>query len=169
MPAGSRSKRTQSLTDPSEYEATVPEIPMLQRLSEGTRKAVSMLLLQISKAYELSPGEVLYERGQEDENTGALLVRGTMRVRRRGGEPIFVEAPEILGEIRHLLKSGERSATVVAENDVTVLEFSWPDFDYMATKLEGLTPAQFQEFQAVLRQWAKERLAQLGSEDGDAL
>ncbi len=168
MPAGSRSKRTQSLTDPTEYEDIVPEIAMLQRLTEGSRRAVSKLLLQISKAY-VSPGEVLYERGQEDENTGALLVRGTMRIRRRGGDPIFVEAPEILGEIRHLLKSGERSATVEAENDVTVLEFSWPDFDYMATKLEGLKPAQFQEFQAVLRQWAKERLAELGHHDAEGL
>jgi CRP-like cAMP-binding protein len=164
MPAGSRSKRTQSLTDPSEYEAVVPEIPMLQRLSDGTRKAVAMLMLQISKAYELSPGEVLYERGQEDENTGALLVRGTMRVRRRGGEPIFLEAPEILGEIRQFMKSGIRTATVEAENNVTVLEFSWTDFNYMATELGALKPAQIQEFKAVLKAWAKERLAEIGDD-----
>lgn len=169
MATGSRNKRTQSLTDPAEYEATVPEIRMLQRLTPGTRAAVSQLMLQISKAYELSPGEALYERGQEGENTGALLVRGTMRIRSRGGEPIFVEAPEILGEIRHLLKAGERTATVEAENDVTVLEFGWPDFDYVATKLEALKPAQYQEFQAVLRQWAKERLAELGDAAADSL
>lgn len=165
MTTGSRSRRTQSLSDPSEYEDIVPSIPMLQRLSEATRHSVASLMLQASKAYELSPGEVLYERGQEDENTGALLVRGTVRVKRRGGAPIYVQSPEILGEIRQFTQSGERTATVEAENDVTVLEFNWNDFNYMATEMGALMPSHFQEFQSVMRAWATERLAELG-EDG---
>ena len=135
-------RKKQSTADPGQYEDMVSQIAMLQELDAATRGLVCQILLSSTKAYTLAKGEVLYEMGAEDENTGAILVKGAMKVEVENDESIRVRAPELLGEMQQLSESGQRTATVSATEESVVLEFAWHDFVYMINGDPGLTEEQ---------------------------
>lgn len=110
----------------------VLEIPMIQALPEDLREVVSKLLLDSSRETVLAPEEVLYTKGTEDANTGALLVKGSIEVDKGGESRIVVQAPDLLGEMQQYNPTGRRSATVRATEESLVLEFSWHDFVVLA-------------------------------------
>ena len=108
MATGRKKKRRQSMADPVAYYDTVMQVPMLQELSKDTCTDVCNILIQISKAFVLKPDEVLYRLGAQDANTGALIVKGSMRVEREQGDPIMIHAPELIGEMQQLDDYGRR-------------------------------------------------------------
>ena len=165
-----RGKKIQSTADPSEYHDVVSGIPMLQELDAKTRDEVSDMLLAATKAYTLDEGDALYEQGAEDENTGAILVEGSMSVETGSGDPIIVRAPELLGEMLQMEATGQRTATVTAKTKSVVLEFGWHDFVYVVNSDETLTKDQQEAVGKMLIKHAgarKEELAALSGAESD--
>lgn len=135
-------RKKQSTPDPGKYEDMVSQIAMMQELDSTTRAHVCQILLSSTKVYALAKGEVLYEIGAEGGNSGAILVKGTMKVDVGKDKSIRVHAPDLLGEMQQLSGSGERTATVSAMEDSIVLEFTWHDFVYMVNADPTLTEEQ---------------------------
>ena len=59
--------------DLSEFAPKVGDIPMLQSLPQKVRENVTHILLKVATRTDLGKGDVLYRKGAEDKNTGALL------------------------------------------------------------------------------------------------
>lgn len=116
----------------SAYLKQILEIPILQALPEELRESVAKVFLETSLETVLVEGEVLYSKGAEDANTGALLVSGSVRVDGGGDSTITVGAPELLGEMQQYDSAGQRAATVTATEESVVLEFAWHDFIVLA-------------------------------------
>lgn len=162
-----RGKKIQSTADPSQYHDVVSGIPMLKDLDDKTRHAVCDILLAATKAYTLEEGDTLYEKGAVDENTGAVLVEGSMAVEPASGNPIRVEAPELLGEMQQMSETGQRTATVTAKTKSVVLEFSWHDFVYVVNIDETLSKDQRKAVGDMLVKHAGARREELAALSGD--
>jgi len=155
--------------DLNEYRPQADAIPMFQDLPEQTRELVCRILLKIAERSALAKGDVLYEKGTEDTGTGAALVEGAVEVRTDDGEPLTVNAPDLLGEMQLFDEYGERTATVTAAEDSVVLEFFWEEFVGVALSL--LTREQQIEVKDMLSRHAATRLSQLsalGAAEGEA-
>ncbi|MCH7960420.1 MAG: Crp/Fnr family transcriptional regulator [Candidatus Hydrogenedentes bacterium] len=162
-------RKKQSTADPGQYEDMVSQIAMLQELDAAMRGLVCQILLSSTKAYTLAKGEVLYELGAEDENTGAILVKGAMKIDVEKGSSIRVRAPELLGEMQQLSESGQRTATVSATEESVVLEFAWHDFVYMVNGDPGLTEEQQTAVKDMLVKFAGARAVELAALGEDTL
>lgn len=163
-----RGKKLQTTADPSKYHDAVNRIPMLKDLDQQTRDAVCDVLLASTKAYTLDEGDVLYEKGAEDEHTGAILVEGTMWVSPNSKDRLEVKAPQLLGEMQQLSETGQRTATVTAKEKSVVLEFSWHDFVYVVSSNGTLSPEQQIAVKNVLVKHAGARKEELEAIEAEA-
>lgn len=163
-----RNRKPQTMSNPRIHLEQVCRIPMLDSLSDSSRKAVASVLLQTARETTLTKGDVLYRGGDDSDNTGTLLVKGSMTVE-RDGKSITVKAPEILGEMQQLNKTGQRVATVTAKEESIVLEFGWHDFVYTAVTMNALTETQQRQFKKALSDFVGRRLKQLSDLTGESL
>lgn len=141
------------------YEELVSQIPMLQVLNEPTRVVACEVLLSIAAERDLEEGDILFAEGDDDVHTGVILVEGTMTVGRDSDAPVTIRAPEIMGEMHQFDDFGQRTATVIAEEDSKILEFAWSDFVAMCVQ-ELDTDAQ-NELRGMLESHASRRLNEL--------
>lgn len=151
--------------DLSDFSAQVGAIPMLQSLPEEIRRSVIFMLLKVASRTDLGKGDILYLKGAEDRNTGALLVEGEMHVETDDGDPLLVVAPELLGEMQQFNEFGQRVATVKAATDAIVLEFSWNDFVATAIGPDSLTRSQQLLLKDAFTGIAGERLKELAAHE----
>ena len=112
----------------STYKDKITQVPLFTTFSPTLREHLADILVNISETRVLTKGEQLYAEGAIDDNTGALLVDGGLIVAFGTKTPIFLEAPEMVGEMQQFNKYGTRTATVCARASATVLEFAWHDF-----------------------------------------
>jgi len=111
-----------------EYRDQVADIPLFESLSAALRERLCDILVNISEVTELSAGDILYEKDAEDDNTGAVLIKGALTVAGGVGTEFEVEPPNVVGEMQQFNEYGQRTATVSARSDSIVLQFSWHDF-----------------------------------------
>lgn len=119
------------------YRGRIAEIPMIHALDAPLRRRVCDVLSGLASESKLKPGDVVYEKGSEDENTGAMLIEGVLVVQGDTDHMFEVTAPNLVGEMQQLNKYGQRTATVSAKSDALLLEFSWHLF--VKTLLEDAT------------------------------
>lgn len=112
----------------SDYTNKIESVPMLKGLSEALRTNAALILGAISDECVMVAGETLYREGEDGDNTGAILVDGSVEVTHGSSEPKIVKAPEILGEMQQLNDTGQRLATVRVHDAATLLIFSWHNF-----------------------------------------
>ncbi len=124
----------------AQYRDRIAEIPMVHALDAPVRERVSEVLFALSTASMLKPGDVVYKKGSEDNNTGAVLLEGELVVRGDNDHVFEVTAPNLIGEMLQLNKYGQRTATVSAKGDAVLLEFPWHNF--VKTLLEDTTITQ---------------------------
>ncbi len=113
---------------PAAYKEKIENVPLLANFQPALRKQLSDILCDIAKVRVLKKGEQLYAEGAIDDNTGAIIVDGALTVAFGTNKPVFVQAPELVGEMQQFNKYGTRTATVCAKDPTTVLEFAWHDF-----------------------------------------
>lgn len=92
------------------------------------RNRACMIFLWIGQSASFSAGNAIFIQGDEDENSGCVLVRGEVDVICGQEDSIPVIAPDVLGEMQQFEPTGQRTATVQAVSDVETLLFSWHDF-----------------------------------------
>lgn len=112
----------------SDYTSKIESVPLLKGLSEHLRTNAALILGAISDESVMAKGETLYREGEDGDNTGVILVAGSVEVTHGNTEPKIVKAPEILGEMHQLNSTGQRLATVRIHEPATVLTFSWHNF-----------------------------------------
>ena len=163
-----KKRKPQTMSNPRLHLEQVCRIPMLESLSDSTRKSVASVLVQTAKETTLEKDDVLYRGGDDAENTGTLLVKGSMSVE-RDGKLVTVRAPDLLGEMQQLNKTGQRVATVTALEESIVLEFAWHDFLYTAVAMKALTEDQQREFKKTIGDFVGRRLKELSELTGEPL
>lgn len=112
----------------SAYTEKIQSVPLIASFNPTLRFHLADILSDIGKVRVLKKGEQLYAEGAVDDNTGAILIDGDLVVAFGTHQPIFVKAPELVGEMQQFNKYGTRTATVCAKDPTTVLEFAWHDF-----------------------------------------
>lgn len=122
------------------YRDRIARIPMIHALDAPVRERVCDVLSGLATESKLKPGDVVYKKGSEDDNTGAMLLEGVLVVRGDSAHVFEVTAPNLVGEMQQLNKYGQRTATVSAKSDTLLLEFSWHSF--VKTLLEDPTITQ---------------------------
>jgi CRP-like cAMP-binding protein len=143
------------------YAAKISDVPVFNAMNTGLRARLAEIISSIGEPRVLKKDEVLYAKGAEDENTGAVLVDGALTVSSDDGPLLTVTAPDLLGEMLQFDSYGQRTATVTAAGPATVLEFRWHDFIARVRD----TPAITHEDQALLKRslesYASKRMHQL--------
>lgn len=112
----------------SDHRSTVLQVSLIEGLDSSIRDAVSDIFVRVAREKELAAGEVLYSKGAKQVGTGAILLQGAVSIDGKGGKPIAVSAPTMLGEMAQFAPEPCRSATVTATEPSVLLEFSWHDF-----------------------------------------
>lgn len=103
-------------------------MPVIQACPEIIRNTLVSMLLDVSELHSISEGEVLYVKGHQDENSGAILIEGTVNVDLGKGTLKECTAPELLGEMMQFSEDGIRTSNVSAADDSLLLSFNWHDF-----------------------------------------
>ncbi len=143
------------------YRDRIAEIPMIHALDAPLRKRVCDVLVDLATGSELEAGDVIYKKGSEDDNTGAILIEGVLMVRGDPDHEFEVTAPNLVGEMQQLNEYGQRTATVSAKTDALVLEFSWHNF--VKTLLEDaiITQSDRATIKEMFTDYAGNRLKEL--------
>ena len=107
-----------------DIRSVILSTPLVKNLHDDMRPRFVMMLLHLSETKEMSRGDVLFLKGDRETDTGCLILQGEVEVQREG-KGIFVEAPEIIGEMHLFTPEGERTATVEVTVGGLRLEFEW--------------------------------------------
>lgn len=109
------------------YRKQILDVPSIHALPPELKSRVAMILLWIAHEAEVPSGEVIYSQGAEDEDTGCVLVSGSVQISVEGETLKECAAPEILGEMKQFTEVNQRTATVRATEDASILTFYWHD------------------------------------------
>jgi CRP-like cAMP-binding protein len=115
-----------------DYRKRILDVPSIHDLPPELKSRVAMVLLWISHEEDVAAGETIYSQGAQDEDTGCVLLRGSVTITVEGDNLKQCTAPEILGEMKQFTQENERTATVRADEDATILNFYWQDLVAMS-------------------------------------
>jgi len=110
-----------------EYRKKILDVPAIHELPPDLKSRIAMILLWIAHEANVPAGEVIYSQGAHDEDTGCILVSGAVKVSIKGEALKECSSPEILGEMKQFTYDDERTATVTATKDASILTFYWHD------------------------------------------
>lgn len=145
----------------SDRREKISVVPMFQSLELPLRQELSDILIEVSTERVMESGDVLYERDDEEGNTGAILVEGLLEIRGDDDHLIEVSAPDLVGEIQQFNEFGQRTATVTAKTEAVVLEFPWHEFVSRLNERATISDTDRTEVKKVLATFAGERLKEL--------
>lgn len=143
------------------YAAKISDVPVFNAMNVGLRGRLAEIIGSISEPRVLKQGDVLYKKGAEDDNTGVVLVDGSLSVGGDEGASVTVTAPDLLGEMLQFDQFGQRTATVTAAGPATVLEFSWHDFIARVRNTPAITKDDQDSLKNALSSYASRRMHQL--------
>ena len=149
-----------------EFQDKLKFLPFIQRLPSGLQKKASTLFGQVSSGRVYAKGETLYKKGDHDDSTGALLMKGAVEIDRGKGPPITCRAPELFGEMMLLDQDSRRLATITFSEESLVCRFKWNDLTTRASYF--LTSEQQLDLKYAIMKYAGarfEELEKLGESD----
>jgi CRP-like cAMP-binding protein len=111
------------------------DLRVLEDLPAAMRSRVMMVFLLVSEDHILRHRSTLFTQDEQIDETGYVLLEGSVTIQKQDGETVTCSGPELLGEMQMLNPRHTRTATVIAASDVKVLEFNWRSFFQIA---EGL-------------------------------
>lgn len=110
-----------------EYRKQILAVPSIHALTPDLKSRIAMILLWIAYEADVPAGEIIYSRGADDEDTGCVLVSGSVQISVKGETVKECAAPEILGEMKQFTHANKRTATVRAKDNASILSFYWRD------------------------------------------
>jgi CRP-like cAMP-binding protein len=108
-----------------DYLEELVELPLLQSMPDQNKARIAALLSEVSERVTVPDGEALLYQGWLGGEAGYILVRGRVRVSKTNGDEISVPAPALLGEMHQFNPVSQRTATVSAKGEATLLKFAW--------------------------------------------
>lgn len=145
----------------AQYRDRISEIPVFQSLPSDLRLRLSDVFVGVSSARTLEVGGVLYEKGMEDENTGAIVVQGALEVHADPDHVFQISAPNLVGEMQQLNEFGQRTATVSVTENAVLLDFSWHDFVRALMEHAVITDSERAQVKELFTEFAGDRLKEL--------
>lgn len=145
----------------SDHTSKIESVPLLKGLSAGLRTSIATILGAISEECTLAKGETLYREGEDGDNTGVVLVHGSVEVTHGDSEPVIVTAPDLLGEMQQLNETGQRVATVRVHDPATVLKFSWHNLVGLVMTSGRIPVDQQQELRNAMNETGMHRVQEL--------
>lgn len=118
-----------------EIRKEILRVPVFKALPDAMHSRLLTGLLSTARTRPVTRGDFLFLQGERETDTGCLLLQGTVEVRREGETPVFVQAPDILGEMHLFTPQGQRTATVEVTVGGVVLEFEWREFGVISRNL----------------------------------
>jgi len=118
-----------------EIREEILNVPVFKGLPEAMHPRLLTGLLSIARTRQVTRGDFLFLQGERETDTGCLLLQGAVEVRRDGETPVYVQAPDILGEMRLFTPQGQRTATVEVTVGGVILEFQWGAFGIVSRHL----------------------------------
>lgn len=118
-----------------EIREEILRVPVFESLPDVMHARLLTGLLSTARTRAVTRGDFLFLQGERETDTGCLLLRGAVEVRREGVNPVYVEAPDILGEMHLFTPQGQRTATVEVTVGGVVLEFQWREFGVVSRNL----------------------------------
>lgn len=111
-----------------EQLAILKTLPVLGRVPEENREQIVRIIQDLADIDDYAEGESLMHEGHLAFETGYVVLKGTVEVKREGLESVTLSAPVLLGEMSQFIDGDRRTATVHAKGDVTALNFPWDEF-----------------------------------------
>jgi CRP-like cAMP-binding protein len=136
-----------------EYE-TVMDLRLLRGLRDPLKVRVWLALQWIAQRLTLPDGAVLFEQGRLCGDTGYLVTRGDMEIRRAGLAVHVVHAPGMLGVLPQFVPDLRWTATASAKGNVELLKFSW--LALKAILQQRLSAEDLRQFNAALENAAED-------------
>jgi CRP-like cAMP-binding protein len=121
-------------------------------LNAKLRAKVAELLVENGLPQTVPPNTVLFQAGDNSDDQGIVLIQGELSVEKEGNPGITAYAPDLLGEMAQLNPTRQRTATVTALTELSVLRFKWPAFT--AAAQQTLTEDEVNAFTDALQQSA---------------
>ena len=140
-------------------------IPMIHSIKEPARSHIIQIIEDISQAVTVPADTMLIRLGDDMQHTGYAILTGRVKIQGDQTEPIFVSAPELLGEMQQFNQTMERMATVVVIEEAKVLRFKWHDFVSTIQNSAIISKKQRKEIQHVITEHAEKRLKELETHD----
>lgn len=106
----------------------LPLLRYVPNMPEATGQCIARLFLAVGQPATLSKGDILLRQGGLGGDVGFILLEGSVEVEKEGEKAVAVCSPALLGEMHQLNPRAQRTATVRAKGDATVLQFSWQEF-----------------------------------------
>jgi hypothetical protein len=101
------------------------ESPLAMQLPEAMRRRFADSVLDVAQLDDARSGDVLFRLGERNTDEGLFILEGAVKVTRSNGEVLYLEAPDVLGEVQLFAPGAERTATVEIVYGGTILRFSW--------------------------------------------
>lgn len=146
------------LVDTNEAREVVLTLPILSTLRPTPAEQVVELLMNISTLEDIPHDTTLFTKGDESIADGIILLKGEVSVLKDGFPEIVAAAPELLGEMGRLNPTGQRTATVIAMTDLSVLRFTWAAFTREAAKT--MSETELDKVSSALQEYAWQHFTQ---------
>ena len=144
-----------------QFRDRISEIPMLQTLPSDLRLRLGDIIVGVCSERTVEVGGVVYEKGTEDENTGAIVIKGALEVHADPDHVFQISAPNIVGEMQQLNEFGQRTASVSVTEEAVLLDFSWHDFVRALMDHAAITKSDRTKVREVFAELAGDRLKEL--------
>lgn len=75
----------------------ISKVPLVTALQSGLHESVVDAICDIGEEGTLAAGDTLYEKGEDGDNTGMVLLSGSVEVSHNDSKRKIVHAPELFG------------------------------------------------------------------------
>lgn len=114
--------------DTNEARQIVSTLSILPDLRPTPAEQVIEVFMNISTLEDVPSGSILFTKGDDSIADGIILLEGEVSVLKEGFPEIVAAAPELLGEMARLNPTAQRTATVSAITNLSILRFTWAAF-----------------------------------------
>ncbi|MEK7794344.1 MAG: cyclic nucleotide-binding domain-containing protein [Candidatus Hydrogenedentota bacterium] len=137
-------------------KTAIAELSFLLDLDEELRGRILTAFLAVSEISVRDAGTALIREGQDDSDSGFVLISGSVNVAKSTGGGGRVAAPALFGEMKQFGPGGQRVATVSMEESGEVAAFSWTKlYREMETRIDA---GELEQFRDALRRYAWKHL-----------
>lgn len=137
-------------------KTAITGLPFLLDLDEELRARIVAAFLAASEISVRDAGTALIREGQDDSDSGFVLISGAVNIIKSTGGGGRVGAPALFGEMKQFGPGGQRVATVTIEDSGEVAAFSWEKlYREMETRVNA---DEHEQFRDALRRYAWKHL-----------
>lgn len=104
-------------------------LPFMLDMPESLKQRVCKVFVAISKYDTVEEGTELFREGERETDDGYVVLSGSVKVKKSYAPECKAFAPVLLGEVKQFSPRSERTATVVANEDLETLHFTWRKFN----------------------------------------